>query len=180
MSQGEACASSLAAAPCPDPLWLCGGQLTVANSVYQAAKAGLCSGSGNTTAAACATLDDHPEIAEYAAAGECEPTCLAELTPPAKGGGDGNKTSLAPPPPPPPVAGGCWVFWLQVDAPNEAAARAVATNLHNATTAGALLDSLASYSAPAPGHIRFLIGDSGALHGLVAYLWLPAACTALR
>lgn len=170
---------SLAAAPCPDPMYLCGGRLTVSASLYQAARSGLCSDNSlaaNASAAAsgvCHTLLNHPQIVEMATADACQPTCLALLEPgapaPAPGssagsGSDSGATiSLAPPPPPPPAPSGCWSYLLQIDAPTEAAARTIAAALHNATTAGALLDDLASYAAPAPGTLRFDVGPSGAL-----------------
>lgn len=175
LSEGEACSAALAAAPCPDPLWLCDGQLTTSNSVYQAARMGLCSTTAGTATAAgnaaqagvCQTLRDYPAIATYAAADACIPTCMAQLTPSSAENGTSSLSTLAPPPPPR-AAGGCWAFWLQLDAASEEDAAEAAANLHNATTAGALLDSLASFSAPGPGRINFLMGDSGA-RGRVAW-----------
>ena len=166
LSQGEACSAALAAAPCPDPLWLCGSQLTVSNSVYQAARAGMCT---NASAAAeslsvCQTLRQYPTITQLAEAGACEPACFARLTKPANDSSGGGNATLAPPPPPPAGAGGCWTFQLQVDTASEDAATSVSLDLHNATTAGALLDGLGSYSA-SDAAIRFVIGDSGAWGG---------------
>lgn len=170
LSQGEACSAALAAAPCPDPLWLCGSQLTVSNSVYQAARAGMCSNASTAaeSLSVCQTLKQYPAISQLAAAGACEPACFARLTKPANDSSGGNAT-LAPPPPPPAAAGGCWTFQLQVDAADEDAATNVSLDLHNATTAGALLDGLGSYGA-AGTPIRFVIGDSGAQR--VAYVGL--------
>jgi len=167
LSQGEACSAALAAAPCPDPLWLCGSQLTVSNSVYQAARAGMCANASTAaeSLSVCQTLRQYPAISQLAAAGACEPACFARLTQPANDtSGTGNAT-LAPPPPPPASAGGCWTFQLQVDAASANEATNISLDLRNATTAGALLDGLGSYGAPG-GTIRFLIGDSGAQGGL--------------
>ena len=157
LAAGEECSAALAAAPCTDPLWLCGGQLTVSNSVYQAASSGMCSAYGNAAApAVCQTLRTHPAIARYSAAGRCQPACFAQLTPDA-----GDHGSLAPAPAPSSASvGTCLTFALQLDTASEAEAQAAAANLHNATTAGALLDALASFAAP--GHpLKFVVGDSG-------------------
>ena len=157
LAAGEECIAAVAGAPCADPLWLCGGQLTVSNSVYQAASSGMCSAYGNAAApAVCQTLRTHPAIARYSAAGRCQPACFAQLTPDA-----GDHGSLAPAPAPSSASvGTCLTFALQLDTASEAEAQAAAANLHNATTAGALLDALASFAAP--GHpLKFVVGDSG-------------------
>lgn len=174
LTAAQPCSAALAAAPCPDPLWLCGGELTISASVYEAARSGLCAAAHAAAAPApaaagaqlrtpappppvvCQTLDEYPAIAELVAADACEPACFAEVT-------DANNTAqLAPPAPPPPAAAGaCFTFTLQVDAGSEAEAALLATNLHNATTAGALQDSLASFAA-AGEQLQFMLGDSGA------------------
>jgi hypothetical protein len=159
LTQGSACEVALAAAPCPDPSWVCGGDMVLANSVYQAAKSGLCA--EGSTQEICSTLREFPGIGAAVAAGGCTPLCFAQLAATAAG----NDTTLAPPPPPPspskaPAA--CFTYTLQVDSASEAQAQKVAVNLHNASTAGVLLDTLAGYSAPSK-RIAFLLGDTGAL-----------------
>lgn len=182
LTAAQPCSAALAAAPCPDPLWLCGGELTISGSVYEAARSGLCAavhaaapGPAATRAppsvavlplpAVCQTLEEFPGIADLVAAGACNPACFAEVT------GDANSTvRLAPPPPAPAAAGSCYAFALQLDAASEAEAALLATNLHNATTAGALQDSLASFAA-AGEQLQFMLGDSGAR--CCNYAWVP-------
>lgn len=161
LSQGEACEAALAAAPCPDPLWLCGGTLTISNSVYQAARAGLCGTAANATqAGVCETLESYPDIQQLVDADRCTATCLAQVqqAQPARGAAPPAPATLAPPPPPP-SAGGCWTYWLQLDVATEAQAGSAAAALHSATMAGALQDNLRSFFAP--GKVTFVIGDSG-------------------
>ncbi len=174
LTAAQPCSAALAAAPCPDPLWLCGGELSISASVYEAARSGLCSAIPAAPApapaaasaelrspappppAVCQALEENPAITALVAADACKPTCFAEVT-------DANSTArLAPPPPSPPAAAGaCYSFNLQVDAASEAEAGLLATNLHNATTAGALQDSLASFAATGE-QLQFVLGDSGA------------------
>ncbi|KAL4459030.1 hypothetical protein ABPG75_013895 [Micractinium tetrahymenae] len=182
LTAARPCSAALAAAPCPDPLWLCGGELTISASVYEAARSGLCAAvqvaaapapaasasAANATTGAqrhapapppppavCQTLEQYPAIAELVAADACDPACFAQVTDSAN-----SSARLAPPSPPrPAAAGACYTFTLQMDAASEAEAALLAANLHNATTAGALQDSLASFAAGGE-QLQFILGDS--------------------
>ena len=177
LTAGEPCSSSLEAAPCPDPMWLCSGgsggaaaeaELTISNSVYQAAASGLCGTSSASAAAAeaCATLRSVPAIEQLVANGSCTPACFAQLS------GSGDAKPSIQPSSLPPTSGACFSFWLQTDAASEAGAQAAASNLHNATTAGALQDALANFSAP-DASIQFDVGASGACVFCVLTLLCP-------
>lgn len=159
LTQGLACDAALATAPCPDPSWLCGGDVVLANSVYRAAKSGLCT--EGSTQEICSTLRATPGIAAAVAAGDCTPRCFAWLGEDDAAPAPGPAQAPAPAPASKsPVA--CFAFTLQVDSASDAEARKVAVNLHNASTAGVLLDTLAGFSAPSR-RIAFLLGDTGAL-----------------
>ena len=180
LTQGEECEAALAAAPCPDPSWVCGGDMVIANSVYQAARSGLCA--GGSTEAVCQTLADYPDIAAAVAAGECEAMCFAQLAAgnDTASGGDAPGAKLGPPPPPPgppkAPASACYAFTLQVDSSTQKEAQTVAANVHNASTMGVLLDTLASYSAPGK-RIAFVMGDTGDSKGHAHCTAAPAQDT---
>lgn len=158
LTQGQPCSVALAEIACPDPLWLCGGQLTLSSSVYQAARSGLCTGIQAADASVCKALLEHPEIVSYVTAGDCEPVCFAELA------STGTTTELAAPAPAPSALDSCFSFGLTVAEPTQAGAAATAAALRNATTRGALMDALASF-AVVNQSIRISMGDTGERHG---------------
>jgi hypothetical protein len=167
LTQGQECEAALVAAPCPDPLWVCGGGDSVlTNSVYQAALSGLCNDTSRSasTQQACQTLEDNPSAAAAVADGDCEASCyLGEL----EGSSNSTATAAEPTPESTAAASSCYAYTLQVDSPTDKAAEKAAANLHNATTMGALLDALASFSATPTDRITFLLGDTGVRHGLL-------------
>ena len=200
LTAGETCGAAFAALPCADPVYVCAGELTISDSIYQAAKSGLCGSSAPAPApaalagppapasppapppAVCETLAAYPAIQEHVAADECVAVCYAQLQPAAAGA---SGVQLAPPPPPA-AAGACYTFQLVVDAATQPDVANAAADLHNMTTAGALLDSLSSFAAPGSG-LNFIISDSGRAWGcggdgsrVVCLSLAVAACPAPR
>eukprot|EP00887_Chlorella_sp_A99_P006694 scaffold3.g6694.t1 len=174
LSQGEQCSAALAATSCPDPLWLCAGEITISNSVYEAARSGVCdappAGPNATAAAAspaaapsvCQTLASYPVIRQYVASGSCDPVCFAEVS-----HANGSSGTLAPPPPPPSALDTCFAFHLVVATPTPEAASLVAVNMANATTRDALAHALASFAAPG-ATVKISMGDTGGSRGACA------------
>lgn len=155
LTEGSPCNSALAEAACPDPMWLCGGEVTITDSVYEAARSGVCDGSSGGDALVCQTLQEYPAISDLVAGGSCEPACFAQLI--QSGGQD---TLAAPAPAPSSVVDGCFSFSLAVAAASQEDASTVAASLNNATTKAALSDLLGPFANP-NSTITVTMGDTG-------------------